>query len=152
MSENAQLKVNERGHLVVGGCDTVELAHKYGTPLYLYDEQFIRSRCREYLEEFGSRYPQVEIAYAGKAALTTGLARLMDQEGMGLDVASAGELYTAIQAEFPAERIKVHGNYKSNLEYRMALEAGVGRIVADSLIELRQLDCWAQKMGKTAEI
>ncbi len=152
MSDNTMLKVNERGHLVVGGCDTVELAHRHGTPLYLYDEQRIRDRCREYIAEFGDRYPKVEIAYAGKAALTTGIARLMDQEGMGLDVASAGELYTALQANFPAGRIKMHGNFKSNLEYRMALEAGVGRIVADSVIELRQLDRWAKKMGTVADV
>ncbi len=152
MSQNTMLQVNEHGHLVVGGCDVVELAHKHGTPLYLYDEQRIRDRCREYIGEFSSRYPSVEIAYAGKAALTLGLCRIMHQEGMGLDVASAGELYTALQAGFPPERIKMHGNYKSNLEYRMALEAGVGRIVVDSLIELRQLDCWARKLGRIADI
>ena len=152
MSENTMLKVNEHGHLVVGGCDTVELAQKHGTPLYLYDEEAIRSRCREYITEFGSRYPNVEIAYASKAALTKGFARLMEQEGMALDVASAGELYTALQADFPSERIKMHGNFKSNLEYRMSLETGVGRIVVDSLIELQQLNCWAHKMGTPANI
>ncbi|MFW5867137.1 MAG: diaminopimelate decarboxylase [Armatimonadota bacterium] len=152
MSENTMLKVNDSGHLVVGGCDAVELAHKHGTPLYVYDEGRIRARCREYMKEFGNRYPEVEIAYAAKAALTTGIARLMDQEGMGLDVASAGELYTALQADFPAERIKMHGNNKSNLEYRMAIESGVGRIVVDSLLELKQLQCWAGKMGATADI
>lgn len=146
------LVVNERGHLVVGGCDVVELAHKYGTPLYVYDEQRIRARCREYIGEFSARYPSVEIAYAGKAALTTGLCRLMDQEGMGLDVASAGELYTALQARFPVERIKLHGNYKSNLEYRMAIENGVGRVVVDSLLELEQLDAWARKLGRVVDI
>jgi diaminopimelate decarboxylase len=146
------LKINDSGHLVIGGCDAVELAHKHGTPLYVYDEGRIRSRCQEYIKQFGNRYPEVEIAYAAKAALTTGLARLMDQEGMGLDVASAGELYTALQADFPAGRIKMHGNFKSNLEYRMALESGVGRIVADSLIELDQLSRWAQKMDTVADI
>ncbi|HUS80128.1 MAG TPA: diaminopimelate decarboxylase [Armatimonadota bacterium] len=144
--------VNDRGHLQVGGCDVVDLAAQFGTPLYLFDEGFIRRRCREYLGEFGKRYPKVEICYAGKAALTTALARLMDQEGMGLDVASAGELYTALQADFPAERIKLHGNYKSEQEMRMAIEAGVGRIVADSLLELDQLDALAGKMGAKADI
>ncbi|MFO8079412.1 MAG: diaminopimelate decarboxylase [Armatimonadota bacterium] len=152
MSENTMLKVNDVGHLVIAGCDAVELAHKHGTPLYVYDEGRIRSRCREYIREFGNRYPEVEIAYAAKAALTTGIARLVDQEGMGLDVASAGELYTALQADFPAERIKMHGNYKSNLEYRMAVESGVGRVVADSLLELGQLNRWANKMDAVAEI
>jgi diaminopimelate decarboxylase len=149
---NRMLRVNEAGHLVVGGCDVVELAEKHGTPLYLYDEAEIRRRCRDYLSEFGTRFPQVEIAYASKAALTMGIARLMDQEGMALDVASAGELYTALQANFPAERIKMHGNYKSDLELRMALEAKVGRVVCDSLTELEQLDEAARKMGTVAEI
>ena len=152
MSENTMLKVNDSGHLEIGGCDAVELAQKHGTPLYVYDESRIRSRCREYIKQFNERYPQVEIAYAGKAALTTGLARLMDQEGMGLDVASAGELYTALQADFPADRIKMHGNYKSNLEHRMALEGGVGRIVVDSLLEVDQLNRCAMKMGQVADI
>ncbi|MBD3293229.1 MAG: diaminopimelate decarboxylase [Armatimonadia bacterium] len=152
MSENTMLNVNESGHLTIGGCDAVELARKHGTPLYVYDEERIRSRCREYIKQFSDRYPELEIAYAGKAALTTGIARLMDQEGMGLDVASAGELYTALQADFPAERIKMHGNFKSNQEYRMALEAGVGRIVVDSLLELKQLNCWARKMDQVADI
>ena len=149
---NSMKLVNDRGHLEVGGCDVVDLAAQFGTPLYLFDEGFIRRRCREYLGEFGKRYPKVEICYAGKAALTTALARLMDQEGMGLDVASAGELYTALQADFPAERIKLHGNYKSEQEMRMAIEAGVGRIVADSLLELDQLDALAGKMGAKADI
>ncbi|MGI5818725.1 MAG: diaminopimelate decarboxylase [Armatimonadota bacterium] len=152
MSENTMLKVNEAGHLMIGGCDAVELAQRHGTPLYVYDEEHIRSRCREYIKQFGDRYPEVEIAYASKAALTTAIARLMDQEGMGLDVASAGELYTALQADFPAERIKMHGNYKSNMEYRMALESGVGRVVADSLLELGQLNRWALKMNTVADI
>ncbi len=152
MSENTMLKVNNKGHLVVGGCDTIELAEKHGTPLYVFDEERIRSRCREYIKQFSARYPQVEVAYAGKAALTTGLARLMDQEGMGLDVASAGVLYTALQADFPAERIKMHGNFKSDQEYRMALEANVGRIVVDSLLELEQLNEHAREMGETADI
>ncbi len=152
MTENRMLKVNDSGHLTIGGCDTVELAYKHGTPLYVYDEGEIRRRCQEYVTEFSTRYPQVEIAYAAKAALTTGLARLMEQESMALDVASAGELYTALQADFPVDRIKMHGNYKSNLEYRMALEAGVGRIVVDSLIELSQLNCWAHKLDTVADI
>lgn len=152
MSQNRMLRWNEAGHLVVGGCDAVTLAHKHGTPLYVYDEGEIRRRCREYIGEFSKRYREIEIAYAAKAALTTGIARLMDQEGMALDVASAGELFTAMQADFPPERIKMHGNFKSNLEYRMALEGGVGRIVVDSLIELSQLNSWAAKLGKVADI
>ena len=152
MSENSMKVVNSDGHLMIGGCDTVDLAAQYGTPLYVFDEGLIRKRCREYLDAFGERYPKTEIAYAAKAALTKALARIMDQEGMALDVASAGELHTALEAAFPAERIKMHGNFKSETEMRMAIEAGVGRIVADSLSELDQLDALAGELGLRAEL
>lgn len=144
--------VNQAGHLVVGGCDVVELAAKHGTPMYLLDEAAIRDRCRQYVEEFGKRYPEVEVAYAGKALIITAICRIAEQEGMGLDVASAGELYTALQAGFPPERIKMHGNFKSDLELRMALEAPVGRVVVDSLIELDQLNAMAEEMDTEADI
>ncbi len=152
MSENAMKIVSDDGHLLIGGCDAVDLAAKFGTPLYVFDEGRIRNRCREYLDAFGERYPKVEIAYASKAALSKAIARIMDQEGMALDVASAGELHTALEAGFPAERIKMHGNFKSETEMRMAIEAGVGRIVADSLTELDQLDALAGELGLRAEL
>jgi diaminopimelate decarboxylase len=152
MPENSMKVVNSDGHLMIGGCDTVDLAAQYGTPLYVFDEGLIRKRCREYLDAFGEGYPKIEIAYAAKAALTKAIARIMDQEGMGLDVASAGELHTALEAGFPAERIKMHGNFKSETEMRMAIEAGVGRIVADSLTELDQLDALAGELGLRAEL
>ncbi len=152
MSPNTMKIINDAGHLTVGGCDVVDLAAEFGTPLYLFDEGFIRNRCREYLDEFGKRYPKVEIAYASKAALTGAIARIMDQEGMALDVASAGELYTALQANFPADRIKMHGNFKSDLEMRMAIESGVGRIVVDSLDELDRLNALASEIGQPANL
>lgn len=145
-------KVNSDGHLEIGGCDTVDLAARFGTPLYVIDEALVRSNCRQYLKEFRKRLPKVEIAYAGKALLTTAICRLMNQEGMSLDVASEGELYTALQAGFPAERIKLHGNFKKERLIRMALESGVGRIVADSLLELQDLSRLATEMGKTAHL
>jgi len=152
MSENAMKIVNEAGHLVVGGCDVVELAARHGTPMYLLDEEVVRDRCRQYHREFEARYPQVEVAYAGKALLTVAICRVMEQEGMGLDVASEGELYTALEAGFPPGRIKLHGNFKSESEMRRALDAGVGRIVVDSLIELEHLNAIAQEMGTHADI
>ena len=152
MSENAMKIVNEAGHLVVGCCDVVELAARHGTPMYLLDEEAIRGRCRQYRREFESRYPEVEVAYAGKALLTMSLCRIMAQEGLGLDVASEGELYTALEAGFPPERIKLHGNFKSKSEMRRALEIGVGRIVVDSLIELEQLNAIAEEMGTDADV
>lgn len=145
-------KINSHGHLEIGGCDTVELAQRFGTPLYVLDEALIRQNCRSYKRAFGAHLPAVDIAYAGKALLTTAICRLMQQEDMSLDVASEGELYTALQADFPPERIKLHGNFKKESLLCMALEHNVGRIVVDSLLELRELSRVAGEMGKTAPI
>ncbi|HVG97403.1 MAG TPA: diaminopimelate decarboxylase [Chloroflexota bacterium] len=124
------------GHLEIGGCDAVALAAEYGTPLYVLDEGRIRERCRTWRQAFESRYPSVDVEYAGKAFLCLAMARLVDEEGLNLDVASAGELYTALQAGFPPARLVLHGNNKSLLELEMAVGAGVGRIVVDNLAEL----------------
>ena len=145
-------QINSVGHLTIGGCDTVELARQFGTPLYVVDEALIRENCREYQRAFRQRLEAVEIAYAGKALITTAICRLMQQEKMSLDVASEGELYTALQAGFPAERIKLHGNFKKESLIRMALTHGVGRIVADSLVEVEDLSRLAGEMGKTAHL
>lgn len=144
--------INEAGHLEIGGCDTVELAAQFGTPLYVLDEALVRSNCRQYIDSFRQHLPAVEIAYAGKALLNLAMCRLMAQEGMALDTASEGELYTALQAGFAPERIKLHGNFKKESLIRMALDSGVGRIVADSLEELCDLSRIAVEMGKTAHL
>jgi diaminopimelate decarboxylase len=145
-------QLNSAGHLEIGGCDTVALAEQFGTPLYVVDEALVRDNCRAYQQAFRQRLDAVEIAYASKALITTAMCRLMDQEGMSLDVASEGELYTALQAGFPAERIKLHGNFKKASLIRMALQHGVGRIVADSLVELQEISRLAGEMGKTADL
>ena len=145
-------RLNSAGHLEIGGCDAVELAAEFGTPLYVMDEQHLRENCRAYINAFRSRLPQVEVAFAGKALLTTAICRLMEDEGMALDVASEGELYTALQAGFPVDKIKLHGNYKKDSLLKMALESGVGRIVADSLKELEDLSRMATEMNTTAHI
>src|SRR5262249_26872315 len=129
-------KINDAGHLEIGCCDAVALAREWGTPLYVMDEQAIRDRCRAYLAAFRSRYPRVEVSYAGKAFLCLGICRLIEQEGLNLDVASGGELYTALQAGFPPARISLHGNNKSAGELRMAIDGGVGRIIVDNDHEL----------------
>lgn len=144
--------VNERGHLTIGGCDTVELADTFGTPLYVLDEALVRENCQTYRQAFGERYPQVEVAYAGKALLCQAMCVLMQQEGMSLDVASRGELYTALSAGFPPDRIHLHGNCKTEADLRMALEAGVGRIVVDSIPELHLLERLAAERRKAADI
>ncbi len=147
------LQVNAAGHLTIGGCDTVELARKYGTPLYVMDESSIRTALRDYKRSIDENYENGGmVAYASKACCFQELYRIVMQEGCGADVVSGGELYTAMRVGFPAERLYFHGNNKSEAELRMALEYGVGRIVVDNLTELAQLSKISQEMGKTAAI
>ncbi len=133
--------VNKQGHLEIGGVDTVELAREFGTPLYVMDETHIRRMCREYVSCL-KRYHRgpIEVVFAGKAFLCLAMCKIVEQEGLSLDVSSAGELYTALKADFPPERIHLHGNNKSDEELTMALDAGVGRIIIDSLQEIEQIE------------
>src|SRR5690606_3020582 len=114
----------------------VELVQEFGSPLYVLDEQVMRARCRAYVQAFSDHYPHYRVIYAGKALLTTAICRIVEQEGLGLDVVSGGELYTAMHADFPADRLYFHGNNKSHAELQMAVDAGVHRIVVDNLYEL----------------
>jgi diaminopimelate decarboxylase len=127
--------VGENGHLTVGGCDTVELAREFGTPLFVYDEEHLRARCREAVAVFGE-----QATYATKAFLCKAMARLAHEEGMGLDVATGGELHVALAAGVPAARLVMHGNNKSVAELELARQVGVGRIVVDSFDELDRLE------------
>src|SRR5215472_17148978 len=127
----ASARVDANGRASVGGCDLVELAREFGTPLYVYDEDEIRARARAYRAHFGDG-----VAYASKAFLCTAMARLVRDEGLHIDVATGGELFVARHAGFPADRIVFHGNNKSEAELRAALDAGVGRIVVDSDAEI----------------
>jgi diaminopimelate decarboxylase len=132
----ASAAVSAGGRLSIGGCDLGELAARFGTPLFVYDENHLRARCREYVEAFGPD----SVAYAGKAFLCRAMVRLVAEEGLHLDVATGGELHVALSAAFPPERIVFHGNNKSDEELHAALAAGVGRIVADSFAELDRLE------------
>lgn len=132
-------------HLRIGGCDTVELAERFGTPLYVYDEETIRTRCREYRGAIESVYPDALVLYASKAFSSPMLLQLVQQEGLGLDVVSGGELYTALSVGFPVEKVYFHGNNKTPDELEMALEHGVGRVVVDSFYELELLDALARR-------
>jgi diaminopimelate decarboxylase len=123
------------GRLSIGGCDVVDLAERYGTPLFVYDEDHLRARCREAVAAFGDG-----VAYATKAFLCGAMARLAHEEGMCLDVATGGELDLALAAGVPADRLVMHGNNKSEAELRAALTAGVRRLVVDSFDELDRLD------------
>lgn len=146
------MRVNTVGHLEIGGCDAVDLARDFGTPLYVIDEALVRSQCRRYREKLAQVYPDSMVIYAGKALMTMAVCRIIDEEGLGLDVVSGGELYTAYKAGFPMGKIFFHGNNKSNDELRMALEYGVGIIVVDNLYELEILNDLAIQKGKKASV
>lgn len=147
------LTVNQKGRLSIGGCDTVELAHQYGTPLMVMDEDTIRAHCRAFRQSIDRCYDgNGMVLYASKAFSCKAIYRLTKEEGLGVDVVSGGELYTALQAGFPADRIYFHGNNKTRQELEMALDNGVGRIVVDNLTELQTLDKLAGEKGKKADI
>jgi diaminopimelate decarboxylase len=129
-------RVNAAGHLEVGGCDVVELARQYGTPLYVYDEADLREKCREYRRAFGSRHPATTVAYASKAYASLAVFQLVAEEGLSVDVVSGGELALALAAGVRPERIYLHGNNKQPAELEAALEAGIGHIVLDNFYEI----------------
>jgi diaminopimelate decarboxylase len=132
------------GHLWLGGCSTAALADEFGTPLYIFDERTLRQRCYEYRAALKTHYPApAQVSYAAKAGLNLALARLIEEEGLGLDVVSGGELFVALRAGFPAELIHFHGNNKSQAELIQALQANVGRIVVDNFYELELLEALA---------
>lgn len=153
MFVNDCLNVNEKGHLTIGGCDTVELAKKYGTPLYVLDENTIRETCRSYVNSFKKYYNGNGLPmYASKALSCKELCRIVNDENLGLDVVSGGEIYTALQAGFPMEKVHFHGNNKTAEEIKFALESKVGKFVVDNLYELELLDKLAGEMGVVANI
>lgn len=135
------------GVLHIGGCNTLDLAAEFGTPVFIYDEQHLRNRCREAVEAFGPG-----VAYATKAFLCGAMARLAHEEGMCLDVATGGELHVALTAGVPADKLVLHGNNKSLAELRLAIEAGVGRIVVDSFDELDRLDALHAETGVVPKV
>ena len=132
------------GRLALAGCDLVELAGRFGTPLIVYDEDHVRARCREARTAFGDG----GVVYAAKAFLCRAMARLVAEEGLHLDVSTGGELHVALAAGFPPERLVLHGNNKSLAELAAAVDAGVGRIVVDGFDELDSLDALAAERGR----
>ncbi len=127
--------VGSQGQLIIAGCDTLELADEFGTPLFVYDEDHLRHRCREAVAAFGTH-----ATYASKAFLCRAMARLVHEEGMAIDVATGGELSVALAADVPAADIHLHGNNKSTAELRHAIEVGVGRIMVDSFDEMDRIE------------
>lgn len=145
-------RINELGHLEIGGCDATELAKTYGTPLYVYDEALIRNKCRAYkrgFEESGLRY---QVAYASKAFCTMAMCKLVEEEGLSLDVVSGGELFTALSAGFPADKIHFHGNNKSIDEIKLALDAQIGCFVVDNFYELELLNDLAMERNQQVAV
>ncbi|MDP2931480.1 MAG: diaminopimelate decarboxylase [Chloroflexota bacterium] len=132
-------KVNSQNHLVVGGCDTVKLAAEFGTPLYVFDEATLRGKCAEFRSEFNRVYPGTVVLYACKAFINKALFNLLNEEGLGLDVVSGGEMGIAKSVGFPAARVYFHGNNKTPDELKEALDWPIGRIVVDNFHELTLL-------------
>ncbi|GKU81070.1 diaminopimelate decarboxylase [Niallia sp. NCCP-28] len=137
--------VNEAGHLEIGGVDTLQLVEKFGTPVYVYDVALIRERAKGFKETFERMGVTAQVAYASKAFSTIAMVQLANEEGLSLDVVSGGELYTAIAANFPMERIHFHGNNKSKEELEMAIEYNIGCIVVDNFYELGLLQELCEK-------
>jgi diaminopimelate decarboxylase len=153
MFVNDCLNVNSDGHLTIGGCDTVELAKEYGTPLYVLDENVIRETCRSYVNSFKKFYNGNGMPlYASKALSCKELCRIANEENIGLDVVSGGEIYTALQAGFPMEKVHFHGNNKTADEIRFALDSKVGKFVVDNLYELELLNSIAKEKDVVANI
>lgn len=145
-------RINEQGHLEIGGNDVTDLAQKFGTPLYIVDETLVRQRAREYVQAFKASGLKFQVAYASKAFSVMAMCAIAEQEGLSLDVVSDGELYTALQAGFPVERIHFHGNNKTPDEINMALDAGIGCFVVDNFVELQLLNALAGDKGQKVNI
>lgn len=143
-------QTNEKGNLEIGGCDVVELAEKYSTPLYVVDEKTLRSICQDYKKAF-AKYPKTNMMYASKALCTSAIATILTDEGFGFDTVSGGEIYTVYKAGVDMTKVLFNGNNKSYDELTLALEVGVGRISVDNFFELALLNEIAQSKGIVAD-
>ena len=145
-------KVNEKEHLVIGGCDTVELQKRYGTPLYIIDIATVKKQCRSYKENFDFPDLEAEVIYASKAFTSIAMCQLVKEEGLSLDVSTGGELYTAIESGFPVEKIFFHGNNKSEYEIEYGLKNKVGYFIVDNFQELNYLEKLCKKYNLKQKI
>ena len=147
------LSINNEGHLCLGGQDTVQLAQKYGTPLYLMDEDRIRDRCRTYQRAIKNAFGEkANTLYASKAASFRQMYRIMKEEGMGVDVVSSGEVYTAVSVDFPMERAYFHSNNKTDEDISFAIQHGIGYFVVDNREELDAIDRIAANYNITQKV
>ncbi len=138
--------------LYFDGCNTLELAQKYGTPLYVISETAIVEKCSDIRNSFLQKYVRTRAAYAAKALLTISICKIIEREGLCIDVVSGGELYTAIKADFPPEKIEFNGNNKSLDEIKMAVDYNIGRIIVDGLDELELIESVCREKGKKVNI
>ena len=138
--------------LYFDGANTVALAAQYGTPLYVYSKTEILKRTGEIKRMFLDKYKNTRAAYASKAFLTLAMCNIIRDEGLSLDVVSGGELYTAIMAGFPAERIEFHGNNKTWEELEMAIEYGVGHIIIDAFDEMEMIEAICEDFGRKVNV
>ena len=153
MNTRKTLRVNEQGHLEIGGADAVALAKSFGTPLYVMDEQYIRDMCSVYRDAIQEEYDgNGLVLYASKAFSCLAIYKIADSEHIGVDAVSAGELYTAFKAGFPAEKIYLHGNNKLPYELEFALDHKVGTIVVDAYSELDMIDQMCAERGMVQNI
>ena len=150
ISEN--LNVNEKGNLEIGNVDTIDLVKEHKTPLYVMDEDVIRKNCRSFKASIEKFYGDGLVCYASKTFCCKEMCRIINDEGLGLDISSGGELYTAMSVDFPADKLVFHGNNKTDEELKLALDYGVGRIVVDNFDELSLLNRLAKNLNKTANI
>jgi diaminopimelate decarboxylase len=142
----------KNGILYYDGCNTLELAEKYGTPLYVMSETKILEKCKEIRESFLNKYERTRAAYAAKAFLTLSMCKIIENAGLCIDVVSGGELYTAIKAEFPPEKIEFNGNNKTIEEIELAIDYNIGRIIVDGIDELELIEKICEEKGKKANI
>ena len=145
-------RVNERGRLEIGGCDTVELAREFGTPAYVVAEHDLRRRARSFVEALAARHADHDVLFASKAFPCTAVYRALEEEGLSCDVASGGELALALRAGFDPARIYLHGNAKSEAELREALDAGVGHVVIDSFDDFDRLERICSELDRRQEV
>ena len=144
--------VNKFGILKFDQCNLMQLAKKYGTPLYIYSENIIREKCKTYTDAFSNRKVDFEILYAGKAFLVKAMCDILNQEGLSLDVSSGGELYTALSSGFPSDKIYLHGNNKSKSEIEFALKEKIGTIIVDNENELDLIEQIASRVDTKIKI
>lgn len=147
------VRINEKNHLEISGCDCLDLVSKYGTPVYVLDEELIRKNCRMYKTAIDKYfYGNGLVVYASKALCTMAICKIVEQENLGLDVVSGGELYTAIKAGFPMDRVYFHGNNKTLQEIQIAVDHNVKRFIVDNREELYNINTIAREKGKVVEI